>query len=48
MSRDGEMVEDLEAELADARKVRDAWCAEYVRVRDELAALKAKIVALNA
>jgi hypothetical protein len=28
---------DLAAELEETRKVRDQWCAEYVRVRDELA-----------
>lgn len=28
---------ELEAALADACKMRDQWCAEYVKVRDELA-----------
>ena len=28
---------DLEAALADAERVRDLWCGEYVRVRDALA-----------
>jgi hypothetical protein len=30
---------ELEAALADACKVRDQWCAEYTKVRDQLARL---------
>ena len=30
----------LKAALKKACKVRDQWCAEYVRVRDELAQLR--------
>ena len=37
---------ELKAALADACKVRDQWCAEYVKVRDELARLKAQRGAL--
>ena len=37
---------ELKAALADACKVRDQWCAEYVKVRDELAQLKAQRDAL--
>ena len=29
----------LEAALADAERVRDLWCWEYVRVRDEVKAM---------
>lgn len=36
---------DLWTELKETQKVRDEWCAEYTRVRDELAALKAVIAA---
>lgn len=34
---------ELEVALADAVRVRDEWCAEYVKVRDRLARLKRKI-----
>jgi hypothetical protein len=44
---DEDFCPDLAAELEETRKVRDQWCAEYVRVRDELAALKATIGALT-
>ena len=31
---------ELEAALAEAEKVRDQWCAEYVKVRNRLNRLK--------
>lgn len=35
--------DSLETQIAEARKSRDEWCAEYVRVRDELEAIKADL-----
>ena len=32
-------IDELEAELKAAAKVRDAWCREYVKVRDALKGL---------
>jgi hypothetical protein len=31
---------ELEAALAEAERVRDLWCGEYVRARDALKALE--------
>ena len=40
-SRDPEAeIVRLEAALADACRVRDQWCAEYTRVRDEVEDLR--------
>ena len=33
---------ELEAALAEAERVRDAWCAEYVKARDALRPFAAK------
>ena len=33
----------LEAALREAEKVRDAWCAEYAKVRNELRRLTRKL-----
>ena len=30
---------ELKAALAEAERVRDEWCAEYVKARDELLAM---------
>ena len=32
---------ELKAALAEAERVRDEWCAEYVKARDELLAVVA-------
>jgi hypothetical protein len=39
---------EARAELAKVRKVRDEWCAEYTKARDERDALRAAIEAHNA
>ena len=38
---------ELEDELEAVAKVRDAWCREYVKVRDALAAARELIEALR-
>ena len=35
-----ENIAKLEAELAETKRVRDQWCAEYTKVRDEIDAIK--------
>ena len=39
-------IKRLEAELEECRRVRNAWCAEYVKLRDKLAG--ASVAALSA
>lgn len=43
MSDKDERIAELEAALANACELRDEWCKEYTRMRDELEYVRSKL-----